>query len=62
MVLLQKDYTFPRIQRGSNIFQGRGFNFFQGVRMLIFIQTHITGDIPGGIPSPPSASAHVSDK
>ena len=34
--------TFPRIQRGSNIFQG-GPTFFRGggVQMLISIETHI---------------------
>ena len=42
----EKD-TFPRIQRGSNIFQGGGgSNFFQGgggggVQMLNSIETHI---------------------
>ena len=26
----RENYTFPRNQRGSNIFQGGGSNFFQG--------------------------------
>ena len=47
MVLYRENYTFPRIQRGSNIFQG-GFNIFQGVQMLISIETHITCDFQGG--------------
>ena len=56
-------YTFPRAQRGSNIFQG-GPTFFSGwgggVQMLISIETHITCDFPGG-PDPlstASGSAH----
>ena len=51
MALVQRKYTFPRIQRGSNIF------------MLVSIETHITCDFPGGRvrnPYPPSGSAHVS--
>ena len=47
----RENYTFSRIQRGSNIFQG-GSNFFPGggggVQMLISIETHITCDFPGG--------------
>ena len=31
MVYFKEDYIFLRFQRGSNIFQGRGSNFFQGV-------------------------------
>ena len=44
----RESYTFPRIQRGSNIFQGRESNFSQRVQLLIFIETHITCDFPGG--------------
>ena len=62
-----ENYTFPMIQRRSNIFQGGGVNFFQGggegLQMLISIETHITCDSPGGVqtPSPPPlfGTAHV---
>ena len=62
----RENYTFPRIQRGSNIFRV-GSNFFQGGgggggQMLISIETHITCDFLGGVGpdlvSPPSGSAH----
>ena len=57
----RENYSFPRIQRGSNIFQGRS-NFLTGggggVQMLISIVTHITCDFPGGVPILPSGSAH----
>ena len=48
----RENYSFPRIQRGSNIF--RGSNFFQGggggggVQMLISIETNITCNFQGG--------------
>ena len=54
----EENYTFPRIQRGYNIFQG-GVQLFPGggggVQMLISIETHITCDFPGGSgpPIPP---------
>ena len=52
----RENYTFPRIQRGSYIFQG-GPNFCQGGGVLIIIskETHITCDFPGGSgpPIPP---------
>ena len=52
----RENYTFPRIQRGSNIFQGKGFSFFQGggrgFQMLISIETHITCDLSGGVRTP----------
>ena len=38
----KENCTFPRIQRGSNIFQGGG------VHMLISIETHIICDFPRG--------------
>ena len=52
----RENYTFPRIQRGSNIFQGGGgSNIFQGggVLIIIFKETHITCDFPGGVQTPP---------
>ena len=56
----RENFTFPRIQRGFKIFQGA--NFFQGVQMLISIETHLTRDFPGGgggwTPYLPSGSAH----
>ena len=58
----RENYTFPWIQRRSNIFQ-RGPTFFQGGgggQMLISIETLITCDFPGRgvrIPYPPSGSA-----
>ena len=56
MVLLQRiseNYTFPRIQRGSNIFQEVNNSFSRvggggGIQMLTSIETHITCDFPGG--------------
>ena len=45
----RENYTFPRIQRRSNIFQGVQL-FLGGVQMLISIETHITCDFPGGGP------------
>ena len=52
----RENYTFERIQRGSNIFQGG-----RGVRMLISIETHITCDFQGVVqtPYPHTGSAHV---
>ena len=47
MVSFQRILYFPRIQRGSNIFQGCP-TFFQGVQMLISKETHLTCDFPGG--------------
>ena len=50
MVLLQRKLTYPRIQRGSNIFQGGGGGptFSRG-------KVHINCDFPGGSrpPTPP---------
>ena len=47
MVLLWRKLYFPRIQRGSKIFEGGGSNSFQGgVQMLISIETHIACDFP----------------
>ena len=43
----RENYTFQRIQRGSNIFKGVQL-FPGGVQMLISIETHITYDFPGG--------------
>ena len=46
--------------RVSNIFEGGGSKFFQGVQMLISIETNITCDFQGG-PDPlsPIGSPHV---
>ena len=60
----RENYTFPRIQRGSDISQGGGSNFFQGgegVIIIIFKETYITCDFLGGPDpkSPPSESAHA---
>ena len=44
----RENYTFPRIQMGSNMFQGWGPSFSRGVQMLISIETHITFDFQGG--------------
>ena len=47
MVLLQrKKILFQESREGSGF--SRGGNFFQGVQMLISIETHITCDFPGG--------------
>ena len=51
MVLFQRNLYFPRIQSGSNMFQGCP-TFFQGVQMLISIETHITCDFPDGVRVP----------
>ena len=48
----RENYTFPRIQRGSNIFHGGGGGGGGGVQLLISIETHITCDFPGGSGSP----------
>ena len=50
MVYFKENYTFPRFQRGSNIFQGGGSNFFQGggSNRLFPKETHITCDFIGG--------------
>ena len=59
MVNFKEIYHFSRFQRGSNIFQG-GSNFFHGGSNCLFpIETHITCDFPGGVPTPcpPSGSA-----
>ena len=68
---------FYSLQRGSNgiiaektiLSQGsrgdptcsRGSNYFQGVQMLIFIETHITCDFPGEVqtPYPPPPHTHT---
>ena len=47
MVYYRENYTFPRIQRGSNILRGRGVQLFSsGVQMLISIETHIISGFP----------------
>ena len=58
----QRNLSFSRFQRGSNISQGGGSNFFQGgwgSNCLFPIETHITCDFPGGSgpPVPPSGFA-----
>ena len=48
----QRNLSFSRFQRGSNIFQG-GSNFFQGGSNCLFpIETHITCDFPGRVRTP----------
>ena len=67
MVTFIENYHFPRFQRESNIFQGRGSNYFQrgggggGLNCLFPIETNITCDFPGGVvsPVPPSVSSMV---
>ena len=56
MVNFKEIYHFSRFQRGSNIFQGGGSNFFKGGPIAY---SHITCDFPGGSgpPVPPSGSA-----
>ena len=52
----RENYTFPRIQRGSNIFSVCVCGGGGGVQMLISIETHITCDFfQGGVwtPTPP---------
>ena len=45
----RENFTFPRIQRGPNIFQGWGCQTFSsGDQMLISLEKHITCDFPGG--------------
>ena len=42
MFYYEENYTFPRIQSGSNIFQGvPTFSREGGVQMLISIETHL---------------------
>ena len=57
----RENYTFPRIQRGSNIFQGGPTFSRGGVLIIIFKETHITCFFRGGVrtPPPPSGSAHA---
>ena len=55
MVYYRENYTFPRIQRGSNV--SRGSIFFQGVQRLFSIETHITCVFQGqGRSGPPIPS------
>ena len=44
----RESYTFPRIQRGSDISQGGVQLFPGGVLIIIFKETHITCDFLGG--------------
>ena len=60
MVLLQRKLYFSKNAERVQDFPG-GANFFQGVQMLISIETHITCDFPGvggRTPYPPSGFAH----
>ena len=66
----QRNLSFSRFQRGSNIFQG-GPTFTRGgggSNCLFLIEIHITCDFPGGVrtPCPPSGSAleatHIREK
>ena len=46
----RENYTFPRIQRGSKIFQCGGVQLLpegRGVQILISMEPHITCDFPG---------------
>ena len=62
-----ENYTFPRFQKGSTIFQGGihhfpgGSTIFQGVQMLISIETHITCNFTGGDTDPlsPPLDPHI---
>ena len=47
MVLSQRKLYFSKDPEGVQLFPG-GSNFFQGVQMLISIETHIACDFPGG--------------
>ena len=49
-----KENIFPKVSVGAQHIPGGG-NVFQGggVQMLISIETHITGDFPGGWSGPP---------
>ena len=53
-MILRKNFTFPRIQRGSNNSRGGGGPTFSRGEM------HINCDFPGGyrLPIPLSGSAH----
>ena len=55
----RENYTFPRIQRGSNISRGGGSNFSRGVQMLISTETHITCDFPGVGGGGPAPLSHL---
>ena len=65
----RENYTFPRIQRGCNIFQGVGSNFPGGGGGLnayfyrnpynVIFQGGGGGGGGSGLPFPPSRSAHV---
>ena len=57
---IRENYTFPRIQRWPNFFQGGPASSREGVQMLISIESHITCDFTGGSGPPisPSGSAN----
>ena len=60
----RENYTFPRIQRGSYIFQVGGVPTFSregggDVQMLSSIETHITCDFPGGVRTPCPLDQHM---
>ena len=48
MVNFKENYQFSRFQRGPTFSRGGGSNLFEGVQLLIPIETHITCDFPGG--------------
>ena len=48
MVLLQRKLNFSKDPEGIQHFPGGGSNFFQGVQMLISIETYLTCDFPRG--------------
>ena len=59
----RENYTFPRIQRGSNIFRGEGVQCLpgKGIQMLIYIEPHTTCDFPGGSRPPiPPLDPHMN--
>ena len=55
MVLLQRNFFFQGSSGVTHFPGGGGIQLFQGggVKMLIFIETHITCDFPGGSEAPP---------
>ena len=48
MVFFKEPYCFPRLQRGSIVFQGVELFTGVGVNMLISIETYRTYYFPGG--------------
>ena len=61
MILLHGKLNFSKDPEGVQHFPGGGgSSFFQGVQMLISIDTHITCDFPGGsVPPIPPLDQHI---